>query len=308
MICGCGPVRRHGGRIVDERIVGRRRERDAGGRGSEHAGEEPPATESPPDAAPAEGAEHAGEEPPVTESPPDAALVEEERAPGWYPDPDGSGWRRYWDGTAWTSASAEQLAAAAGKTPRARGEAPAPGRRNIAGVLVAFVVLAAIVAVIVAVTGSGGHPGHAAASVTASSATRATTTGAPTTTVTTGAPAPLTAAQITRAVNAYVAAYNTRSIAALGALLSPSLVRRAGGGPPQNLATALALYRGQFAVEPNPDLVLANVRVAPGVGQGSAGARFGVYAHGRRTRGKIAFHFTASGPRLLIDQLNIHAR
>ena len=116
----------------------------------------------------------------------------------------------------------------------------------------------------------------------------------------------MTAAEVTNAVQAYVAAYNARSIAALGALFSPTLVRRAGAGRPQNLATALALYRGQFAVQPNPDLVLANVKVAPGVGQASAGASFGVYAHNRRTRGKIAFHFTASGPVLLIDQLNIH--
>ena len=118
----------------------------------------------------------------------------------------------------------------------------------------------------------------------------------------------MTADAINAALDAYVSAYNARSITAMAALFLTQLVRRTGNRHPENLAGALAIYRGQFATEANPDLRLAVVHLAPGVGQASAGALFGVYEHHRRTRGTIAFHFTQSGPRLLIDQLVVRSR
>lgn len=237
-------------------------------------------------------AEPAGEPEPAEPAPAEG----EERAPGWYPDPDGSGWRRYWDGQGWSAASAEQLAEETAGSGR--------GWSPLAARLVAVAgVLAVIIVVIVLASASGSHKSSTSSATSTPSASATTTTA-----TTASTPAPLAPAQVTAALNAYVSAYNARSIAALGALFSPQLVRRTGNGHPENLAGALAIYRGQFAAEAHPDLVLADVHVAPGVGQASAGALFGVYAHHRRSRGTIAFHFTQSGSQLLIDQLVVRAR
>jgi hypothetical protein len=111
------------------------------------------------------------------------------------------------------------------------------------------------------------------------------------------------AGAINNVVNGYVSAVNHRNAVALAALLAPNLVRRTGTGPPKNLAQSLALYRSQFAAEGSPQMKIAGLHVAPGLGQGSAGARFGINQHGGRTHGTIAFHFTPAGRRLLIDQL-----
>ncbi len=244
----------------------------------------------------------------VGDGPSDQGAEQPDREPGWYPDPDGSGWRRYWDGTAWATASAEELARAEPKQRDA--ERPAPDRqRNLIAGLVAVIVVVIIAVVIIAAAGSSKKTNHAAssgASTTARTLTSLTTTA--TSTATTTTPALLTAAAVTQAVNAYVAAYNARSTRALRRLFSPSLIRRSDDGAPQNLARAMAVYRGQFSAEATPDLVLAGLRVTPGAGQATAGAYFGVYAHNRRTRGKIAFHFVPSGSGLRIDELNIHAR
>jgi hypothetical protein len=163
-----------------------------------------------------------------------------------------------------------------------------------------------VVVVIIAASGSSKKTSHEAASRAATTGPTSTPRTTTTTTTTTTTPSFLTAAAVTRAVNAYVAAYNARSIPALRNLLSPLLIRRANNGAPQNLTRAIAVYRGQFAAEATPDLVLAGVRVEPGAGQATAGAHFGVYAHNRRTRGRIAFHLVPSGSGLVIDQLNVH--
>jgi hypothetical protein len=222
-----------------------------------------------------------------------------ERPPGWYPDPDGSGWRRYWDGQRWSSASAEQLA---DETAGSGGRSPI-----VARLVVGAGVLALIIVVIVLVSGTSTHTSGTGSTAAAPPTLHAsgTTTSATTTTSTT---APVAPAQIGAALNAYVSAYNARSITALGALFSPRLVRRTGNGHPENLAGALTIYRGQFAAEAHPDLVLADIHMTSGVGQASAGALFGVYAHHRRSRGTIAFHFTQSGSQLLIDQLVVRVR
>ena len=264
-------------------------------------GAEPPAETA---RAPEPGAEPPAPAETARAPEPGAAPSESEgaRAPGWYPDPDGSGWRRYWDGSNWSSASPEQLSVAASELDGAAVDR----RRRIAQVTVVGVVLAAIVAVIVATGSSGRHT--TATDVAGASATTAATTSAPataTTTTTSSAPAPVTVAQVHSTLNAFVAAYNARSLAGLSAVFAPSLVRRVIGHSPQNLATALALYAAQFGATPNPDLVLADVKVAPGIGQAGAGAHYGVYAHNRRTRGTMIFHFTASGQKLLIDRLRL---
>jgi hypothetical protein len=237
-----------------------------------------------------------------------SAPGDAERAPGWYPDPDGSGWSRYWDGHAWAPVTPEQLAEREG----------APARRSRFGrtidrVLISGAVIVAAVVLVVATRSSGGGSSatHTTATQTVGARTTATRSVPPSrahgTTGATGATGasttPLTAAAITGVVNGYVSAVNHRNLPALTALLSPQLVRHAGNGPPQNLARALTLYRAQFAAEANPGLKLGGLHVAPGAGQGSAGARFGINQHGGRTRGTIAFHMAQSGPRLLIDQL-----
>jgi len=238
-------------------------------------------------------------------SEPPVPAEDADRAPGWYPDPDGSGWRRYWDGQGWSSASPEQLAEESGGAPAGRG-------RTVAGAVVVAVVIIAVATVILATSSSGSHSHQAAAVSTTTAArpptsTRATTTAPSTTTSATASVTAIavTGPAITKAVDAYVAAYNARSIRQLGALFSPQLVRRTGAGEVQNLARALVVYSGQFAAETTPQLALAGVYVVPGAGQGGAGARFGVYAHGHRTRGTISFHFTQTGSRLLIDRLDI---
>ncbi len=243
------------------------------------------------------------------DAPAEQGAAEPEREPGWYPDPDGSGWRRYWDGKAWATASAEELARAEPKRelPR-RGT---DGRRNLARAFVALVVVVVVAGVIIAASGSSTKRSHTASPVvltTVRSLTprTATPTSTATTTITTFTPVHVTAAAVTRALNAYVVAYNARSITALRSLFSPALIRRANNGAPQDLTRAMAVYRGQFSTEANPQLALAGVRVAPGAGHATAGAYFGVYAHNRRTRGTIAFHFVPSGSGLLIDQLNVH--
>ena len=223
-----------------------------------------------------------------------------ERAPGWYPDPDGSGWRRYWDGSAWAPVTPEQLA----ERERAGGDggdgSDRPSRgRIVARVLVSVVVIAAAIVIAVVASNSSSSKHTANSGHTTSTSSRLTTSRTSTSTT----PTAVTAAALTAVATGYASAINHRNLPALTALFAPTLVRRGANGQPQNLAKALALYQAQFAAEANPQFKLSGLHVAPGAGQGSAGGRFGVNQHGQRTRGTIAFHMTQAGPRLLIDQL-----
>jgi len=226
-----------------------------------------------------------------------------ERAPGWYPDPDGSGWRRYWDGNAWAPVTPEQLAERereGGDGADGGSERPSRGR-IVARVVVSLVVIAAaiVIAAVASNSSSSKHTANSSHSTSAHTSSGSTTSHTSTSTT----PTAVTAAAITALTSGYASAINHRNLPALTALFAPSLVRRGGNGQPQNLAKALALYKAQFAAEANPQFKLSGLHVAPGTGQGSAGGRFGLNQNGQRSRGTIAFHMTQMGPRLLIDQL-----
>ncbi len=88
-------------------------------------------------------------------------------AAGWYPDPDGTGQQRYYDGTAWTAnyapgaGAAEAAPPPAGPAP-AMGPGPVPGPEQSAkkkrgclyGAIAALVLLVVIVIAAVATSGS----------------------------------------------------------------------------------------------------------------------------------------------------------
>jgi Domain of unknown function (DUF4352)/Protein of unknown function (DUF2510) len=66
---------------------------------------------------------------------------------GWYPDPDGSAGRRYFDGQSWT----DHRAAAAGEAPPLDTHLPAPRTSGPNGKVIAGVIAAVVVLVIVGV-------------------------------------------------------------------------------------------------------------------------------------------------------------
>lgn len=101
-------------------------------------------------------------------------------APGWYPDPDNPGSRRYYDGTSWSAPIGDGGPAPAADGPAERAEQPAPpaarhaapapaDRRRrrwpwLVGALAVLVVAAAIAVPLIVVDGgstpakSSGHP------------------------------------------------------------------------------------------------------------------------------------------------------
>jgi Protein of unknown function (DUF2510) len=63
---------------------------------------------------------------------------------GWYPDPDGSGGRRYFDGQTWTEHRAAAVEAPRLEATAAAPRTPGPNAKVIAGVIAAVVVLVVV--------------------------------------------------------------------------------------------------------------------------------------------------------------------
>jgi hypothetical protein len=172
----------------------------------------------------------------------------------------------------------------------------------LAGVLAVVTVAAAAVTIVVLT--SRGDSTKAGRSTPVAPSGSFTSSATPSQAPSSAAPA-VTTTEIHELLDRYQAAYSDEDAARLRNLFADELVRRNGADAPEELEQALSTYQSQFDRLSHPIYVLSGVTVAGGRGGGRAVGTYTISSDKGQTRGRIAFHVSARGGRLLIDRITI---
>ncbi len=120
-------------------------------------------------------------------------------------------------------------------------------------------------------------------------------------------PASASQATVVRSVlDRYAAAYRSKDLAQLAALLAPSFRRRPGTSPIEDRIQALAGYRQQLSGVHSPDYHLGQTKISADGRAAWADTTYSVTDRSRlSTAGSIAFHLAPSRGTLLIDRIDV---